>query len=144
MPCLGTEEAGGLAFRHGADKLAEVRGRGVVVADVGFGQIAVLGLGGGDVEGYMEIGTGVGGGFALADAGESGQLCFDCLAETSDTGFVGQQVGTDEHQGKEVALHGAFGEHGVAMGDDIVQRLLVLVCRDGCLLAVDPATKDFQ
>ena len=60
--------AGGFAAL--LDELLEVGGLGVIFFDIGFGQIAEMGLAGGDEHGDVKPGTGVGGGLALAEAGE--------------------------------------------------------------------------
>ena len=62
---LGKGGLDGLTFADEADETAEGFGFGIVFLHVGFGLLAILGEGGGDVEGGVEVGSYVGGGFAF-------------------------------------------------------------------------------
>ena len=76
---------------------------GIVVADVLLGGSAVLGIGGGEVEGEVEIGADVGGGTALGTGVEEVELLLGGLELGSGGLGVVAQMGADEHHGQETA-----------------------------------------
>jgi len=57
----------GAELGHGGDEAAKIGRRGIVFLDVALGQGAVLLFAGGDEEGNVEVGTGVGGRLALTE-----------------------------------------------------------------------------
>ena len=133
-----------LALGTGADELAEVGGGGVVLLDVGLCQLTVLGIAGGDVGGYVEVRAGVGGGFALAELGDVLEFLLDIGEEAGGGFFIAQEMGADEHEGQEVALHGSVGVWGVPLLEEGTEGVVVGVVTDFGALAADPALEDVE
>ena len=83
---------------------------GIVVADVLLGGSAVLGVGGGKVEGEVEVGADVGGGTALGTGIEEVELLLGGLELGGGGLGVVAQMGADEHHGQETAAERVAGE----------------------------------
>ena len=135
---------GGGVFGDEGDELAEGGGGGVVLGDVGLGKGAVLRVASGDEEGDMQIGTGVGGCLALAEGGDGAELVDDSGGEAADAFFVALQMGADEHEGEEMALHGAFLIDEVAIVEDGLQHGIVLLTGGLGAALVDTAAEDVE
>ena len=70
VSCGWADEGVGTEFGDGDDEFAEIGGGGLVLGDIALGEGAVLLFASGDEEGDMEVGSRIGGGFALADLGD--------------------------------------------------------------------------
>ena len=115
---------------------------GIVVADVLLGGSAVLGGGGGEVEGEMEVGADVGGGTALGTGVEEVELLLGGL-ELGSGGFgIVAQMGADEHHGQETAAEGGAGELMTMEMIDVVEGGSVGNAALGGLLIVDTTAED--
>ena len=135
---------GGGVFGDEGDELAEGGGGGVLLGDVGLGKGAVLRVASGDEEGDMQIGTGVGGCLALTEGGDGAEFVVDGGGEAADTFFVALQMGTDEHKGEEMALHGTFLVDEVAIVEDGLQHGIVLLTEGLGAALVDTTTEDVE
>ena len=121
--------AGGLEFVGAADdgdELGEFVGFGVMLLDVLLGGIAIAGIAGGDVEGNPEVGAGVGGGEGFASRINGGEGLEGLGLQLRLAFLIADEMGADEHQGEEVALHGAFLVDEVAILEDASQYDVVL------------------
>ena len=126
------------------DELLEVGGLGVVLADVGLGLIAEVGLASGDEHGDMEPGSGVGGSLTLAEAGEVVEFGIDQTSVLVQGLLVVHHTGTDEHQCQVMAAHGTLGEGDGAVVEDGLKGFLILLAGGIGLLVVGLSAEDGQ
>ena len=115
---------------------------GVVVADVLLGGSAVLGGGGGEVEGEVEIGADVGGGTALGTGIEEVKLLLGGLKLGSGGLGVVAQMGADEHHGQETAAERVAGELMAMEMIDVVEGGGIGNAALRSLLVVDATAED--
>ena len=115
---------------------------GIVVADVLLGSSAVLRVGGGEVEGEVEIGADVGGGTALGTGVEEIELLLGGLEEGGNGFGVVAQMGTDEHHGQETAAERVAGELMTMEMIDVVEGGSVGEAALRGLLVVDATAED--
>ena len=115
---------------------------GIVVTDVLLGGSAVLGGGGGEVEGEVEIGADVGGGAALGTGVEEVELLLGGLELGSGGLGVVAQMGADEHHGQETTAERVAGELMAMEMIDVVEGGSVGNAALGGLLVVDTTAED--
>ena len=94
-----TNDLAGLMLGHGTYELTELYGRRGMFPDVCLRQFSVHRIAGGNIEGDVQVGAGVGGSLALAELGDVGQLVLHLTEEALLALLLSHEMGTDEHQG---------------------------------------------
>ena len=92
-------------------------------ADVVLGQVAVLGVSGGDLQGYPEVGACVGGGFGGSFGVDGLELGEGTLLEFFLALGVLTEVGADKHEGSEMGLGGGVLNLVVAVAVESGEQL---------------------